>query len=112
MPGTVDVWNAKVVRSAMGAMFVHPVLPTTWEAFDVFRAEHGLVLWGADAGGETIAEAGERPERLAVVVGNEGGGMGGEARGRVARVVSIPAPHVESLNVAVAAGILLYALRA
>jgi RNA methyltransferase, TrmH family len=110
MPGTVDVWNAKVVRSAMGAMFVHPVLPTTWDAFDVFRAEHGLVMWGADAGGEPISALRGLPERLAIVVGNEGNGMGAEARGRVERVVSIPAPHVESLNVAVAAGILLYAL--
>jgi TrmH family RNA methyltransferase len=45
------------------------------------------------------------------VVGNEGGGLTAEARGRIERAVALPIADVESLNVAVAAGILLYALR-
>ena len=42
LPGTVDVWNAKVVRSAMGALFYHPALSCTWDAFDAFRARHAI----------------------------------------------------------------------
>jgi TrmH family RNA methyltransferase len=52
------------------------------------------------------------PDRLAVVVSNEGAGLSAHVAGAVQRTVSIPmAVGVESLNVAVAAGIALYALR-
>ena len=47
--------------------------------------------------------------RAAVVVGNEGAGLRAETRAHVGRMVSIPMQgHIESLNVGVAAGILLY----
>ena len=65
----------------------------------------------AAADGEPIDEL-VAPERLAVLVGNEGAGLSPEARARVDRAVALRiAPAVESLNVAVAAGILLYQLR-
>lgn len=52
------------------------------------------------------------PERLALVVGNEGHGLSEAARARVSGLISVPIVGVESLNAGVAAGILLYALRA
>jgi tRNA G18 (ribose-2'-O)-methylase SpoU len=53
------------------------------------------------------------PPRLAIAVGNEGSGLSQAVRTAAARVVSLPiSPAVESLNVAVAAGILLHELRA
>ncbi|HEU4563972.1 MAG TPA: RNA methyltransferase [Gemmatimonadaceae bacterium] len=111
LPGTVDLWNAKVVRSAMGALFHRPVMGTTWEEADAFLAAGGFELWGADGAG-TPLPAREVPARLALAVGNEGSGLTDAARARVARRVAIPiAPDVESLNVAVATGILLYELR-
>jgi TrmH family RNA methyltransferase len=111
LPGTVDLWNAKVVRSAMGAHFRHPALTSTWDELDTFRAAHDVSLWIADAGGESL-DGRPAPARLALVVGNEGGGVSDDARRRADRVVSIPITHaVESLNVAVATGILLHELR-
>ena len=111
LPGTVDLWNAKVVRSAMGALFHHPAFPSTWDALDPFLAERGIALWGAAGDGEPLPGLAP-PERLALAVGNEGRGLTDETRPRLARRVSIPiAPGVESLNVAVAAGILLYSFR-
>jgi RNA methyltransferase, TrmH family len=111
LPGTVDLWNAKVVRSAMGAHFHHPTLSCTWDELDAFRRQRGLALWAADAAGESI-EAVPAPARLALVVGNEGSGLGAEARARADRLVALPiSAAVESLNVAVATGILLYVLR-
>ena len=57
---------------------------------------------------------GARPQgSLAIAVGNEGGGLSPAIRQRAERLVSLPIEQaVESLNVAVAAGILLYTLRA
>lgn len=111
MPGTVDLWNAKVVRSAMGALFHRPAYLSTWAELDTFRSAHRLSLWGADASGEPLGSI-EPPARLALVVGNEGAGLTEEARARLDHVVALPIdPAIESLNVAVATGILLYQLR-
>jgi len=111
MPGTVDVWNGKVVRSAMGALFRHPVLPCRWEALDAFLREREIAFWAADGAGEPFDRP-PVPGALALAVGNEGAGLSAEAAARASRRVAIPiAPESESLNVAVAAGILLYHYR-
>lgn len=113
MPGTVDLWNAKVVRSAMGAQFHHPVLAATWATLDAFVKANDVVLWGADMHGEPLGRNVAPPARLGLVVGNEGAGLSADARQRTARLLSLPmSGAVESLNVAVATGILLYELRA
>jgi 23S rRNA (guanosine2251-2'-O)-methyltransferase len=58
--------------------------------------------------GEPV-DAVELRGRVALVVGNEGGGLREQTRLHVARLVSIPmSGRTESLNVGVAAGILLY----
>ena len=111
LPGTVDLWNAKVVRSAMGASFHFPVLSATWTELDLFRQRHGCALWGADAAGVALDTL-HPPARLALVVGNEGAGLSPDARGRFDALAALPiGSNVESLNVAVATGILLYQLR-
>ncbi|HEY4216274.1 MAG TPA: RNA methyltransferase [Gemmatimonadaceae bacterium] len=111
MPGTVDLWNAKVVRSAMGAHFHHSCLTSTWDELDSFRQQHAVEIWAADAEGELVDRL-TPPARLALVVGNEGAGLSSHARARADRLVALPiSAAVESLNVAVATGILLYELR-
>jgi TrmH family RNA methyltransferase len=111
MPGTVDLWNAKVVRGAMGALFHRPALICTWPEVDTFLAPNAVALWGADAAGTPLDEM-TPPARLAILVGNEGAGLTPEGLARVARRVALPiSSAVESLNVAVATGILLYQLR-
>jgi TrmH family RNA methyltransferase len=113
LPGTVDLWNAKVVRSAMGAHFAHPAFATTWHDLDQWRLAQRVSLWGADARGSDLPDRPiDLPSRLALAVGNEGNGLTPDARSRIERAVALPLVDVESLNVAVAAGILLYTLRA
>ncbi len=111
LPGTVDVWNAKVVRSAVGAHFRLPAIEAPAGDLLAYLDEHGIVLWGTAADG-TPVDAATPPAWLAIAVGNEGAGLSDALRARCSTVVSLPmSPHVESLNVAVAAGITLYALR-
>ena len=111
LPGNVDVWNAKVVRSAMGAHFHHPAFHASWADVHAFLARTSTPLWAADAEGEELTDRG--PERLAIAVGNEGSGLSAAIRSAAQRVISLPiTTMVESLNVAVATGILLYELRA
>ena len=60
LPGTVDLWNAKVVRSAMGAHFFHPALHCTWDELRLFLDGAGMPLWAADARGTPIDSARSR----------------------------------------------------
>lgn len=117
LPGTVDLWNAKVVRSSMGALFVHPVPAASWETVVEFLGTHGIACWAADTEGLVIdsAEAlrpDRLPQRLALAVSNEGAGLSPPVAAHASLKVAIGmAPGIESLNVAVATGILLHALR-
>ena len=111
LPGTVDLWNAKVVRSSMGAIFHHPVLSCTASDLQAFLIRTGSALWAADAGGELLGETAP-PDRLAIAFGNEGKGLSPFITDSADRIVAVPiAPGIESLNVAVSAGIFLHELR-
>ena len=108
LDGTADLRNAKTLRSAMGAVFRHPVAHAhAGECLD-FLAAQRIELWAATMDGESIAAAAV-PNRLALAVGNEGGGLRPELLARAARRVAVPMRQsAESLNAAVAAGILLH----
>ena len=110
LPGTADPWSAKVVRGAAGGHFhIHVTVATLPELLAALGGA-GVPLWAADAGGRPVRSL-PAPDALALAVGNEGAGITPAVRGAAAEVVSLPmAPGVESLNVGVAAGILLYAL--
>jgi len=111
LPGTVDLWNAKVVRSGMGAHFHHICLAGTWDDLDAFRRNRPFDVWAADAAGDPVSRMSAPPARLAIVVGNEGGGLSSAARERANKLVAIPITQpIDSLNVAVATGILLHEL--
>ena len=76
-----------------------------------FLARHDVPLWGTAASGRPVDEL-VPPARFALAVGNEGAGLKTVVRDACAMLVALPmTPGVESLNVAVAAGIALFALR-
>ena len=109
LPGTVDPWNPKSVRAAMGSTFRLPVAQAGWEELAPWLAERGLETLAAVVGGEPLG--GARPRRAALVLGNEGAGVGDQTRARAHRAVGIPLRgRAESLNVAAAGAILLHEL--
>ena len=68
-----------------------------------------MPLWSADSAGEAAGSLAV-PARLALAVGNEGAGLSAEVRALADATVAIRMPgRAESLNVAVAAGVLLHA---
>ncbi|HEX9729042.1 MAG TPA: RNA methyltransferase [Gemmatimonadales bacterium] len=106
--GTADTANPKVVRAAMGATFKFPIVPLSDGEFTTWVAREGIEVWSAATEGTPFARAAV-PDRLAIVVGNEGAGVRPHLRAVASRQVAIPlARGAESLNVAVAAGILLH----
>jgi TrmH family RNA methyltransferase len=109
LPGTVDAWNPKSVRAAMGSTFRLPVVAADWDALSPWLSSGGFLTLAAAAGGEPLPDP--RPTRAALVLGNEGAGISGDTRARADRVVGIPLRgRAESLNVAAAGAILLYEL--
>ena len=109
LPGTVDAWNPKSVRAAMGSTFRLPVAHAGWDALGPWLAARGFQALAAAAGGGPLPEP--RPRRAALVLGNEGAGISAETRARADRAVGIPLRgRAESLNVAAAGAILLYEL--
>src|SRR2546426_2222059 len=117
--GTADPTSPKALRAAMGATFRHPVVSLDDSGFIAWARKHGLTLWASAADGVPLHRALERgvgkggtgqvDGPIAVIVGNEGAGIRPQLNAVAAQRVAIPlAQGAESLNVAVAAGILLY----
>lgn len=106
--GTVSPFNPKTLRAAAGSLFRIPFAHNV----DVSAAraaldEHQAVVYTAmPHGGKPLPETDLR-RRCAVVIGSEAHGVS-DAWRMGASAVSIPSVGVESLNAAVAAGILLY----
>jgi RNA methyltransferase, TrmH family len=112
LKGTADLSNSKVIRAAMGASFRLPAVAATPDELIAWARSHRAEIWVADASGESpgrpsVPGSARRP--IALIVGNEGAGVSPPLETAADRRIAIPlAPGAESLNVAVAAGILLY----
>lgn len=109
LAGAVDVYNPKVVRGAMGAHF-HVPIAAAIDPATAFAAlgTAGFEPWLAVAHKGDVPDAVEPGSRVALVIGGEADGAGRTASTRAARRVTLPTPgRAESLNVAVATGILL-----
>jgi len=106
-PGTVDAHNPKVVRAGMGAHFHLPIISATWAQLGQHLA--GLEVWLAEAReGVPYPKVNWRGPS-ALLIGSEAEGPSAEARQFTDRRVCIPMPgRAESLNAAVAAGILMF----
>ncbi|HHI79647.1 MAG TPA: RNA methyltransferase [Planctomycetes bacterium] len=109
--GSADPFRDKALRGSSGSAFRLPlragIAPAALVA--MLRARGGTLL-GLDAHeGEDLFEADLGPAPRAYVLGGEGAGLPGALADQLDRKLRIPmAPSVESLNVSVAAGIVLF----
>jgi TrmH family RNA methyltransferase len=112
-PGTADAFNPKVVRAAMGAHFYVPILSRTWDEIAAVLAPIPRVYLAESDGANDYAAV-DWTVPCALIIGGEAEGAGEQARALARITIHIPMPgRAESLNAAVAAGILLFnALRA
>lgn len=108
LSGTADPTNPKALRGSMGALFRLPHAQATPEEFLVWVAAKKIDLWNTTMDGAPVSTA-RRHGPIALLLGNEGAGVRPELAAQAGHSVSVPLKQgVESLNVAVAAGILLY----
>ncbi len=101
-----------VLKTSAGASLHVPVavVANLAQAMKVCK-EEGFWVYGAALEGE-LPQEGQFDGRVALVLGSEGRGLRRLVRERCDALVRIPtAGHVDSLNVSVAAGVLLYEVR-
>jgi TrmH family RNA methyltransferase len=110
----VDPFDPKTVRSTMGSIFAVPFarVKAAVELLQQLQAL-GFGLIGADTGRGSIAwQSGTLSGSVALILGNEARGLSGELRPAITSYVNLPQyGHAESLNVAVAGGVLMYEWR-
>ncbi len=107
---SVDMYNPKVIRSTMGAIFRMP----HFYAEDFFGElamlkEHGATLYAAHLAGTGYYDEPEYSGRSVILIGNEANGLSEEAAKEADCLVKIPMEgRAESLNAAVATALFVY----
>ena len=108
--GSVDLYNPKVIRSTMGCIFrmPHLVVASADELLPELRAA-GITTYAAHLRGSISHFEGDYTGGTAFFIGNESRGLSDELSGKLDVLMKIPmSGKVESLNAAMAAGILMY----
>lgn len=107
--GCADAYNPKVVRATQGSLFHVPVIKANLAAFiDALD----IPVYGTALEGGISFEQVAKSDTFALLVGNEGQGVAKELLAKTTKNLYIPIyGKSESLNVGIAAGILLYYLR-
>ncbi len=104
-----DPFSPKCVRASMSGVFHVKIMQGSREK--VLSVLGDIPLIAADMRGENVFSF-VPPPKFVLAVGNEGNGLSDEVRERATHTVRIPMESTaESLNVAVSAGIIMYALR-
>ncbi len=106
-PGSVDPYNPKVARGSMGAILRLPIRAAMWEEIAALAA--GLDVWLAAARNGVAYTAVDWRRPSALLIGGEAHGAGAAAERLATGRVTIPMrDETESLNAALAAGILVF----
>ncbi|WP_026524453.1 TrmH family RNA methyltransferase [Butyrivibrio sp. MB2005] len=106
-----DVYNPKVVRSTMGAIFRMPFIyvDSIPETVKALEKEHGVITYAAHLKGTKNYDEIDYHGPCAFMIGNEGNGLTKEAADAASEYVLIPMlGKVESMNAAVSAAVLTF----
>lgn len=107
---TADVYNPKVIRSTMGAIYRVPVVYTDDLGASIRQLKRGgYGILAAHLKGESDYWDEDFPGRCGILIGNEGNGLSDEIAAMADKLIKIPmSGKVESLNAAVAAALMMY----
>ena len=107
--GCCDIYNPKVIRSSQGAIFkLNFVNVNIVEFLDTLN---DYDVYGTSVINGIELDKVEKNEKIAVILGNEGNGISDEVFAKLNKNIYIPMENTESLNVAIAASIIMYKLR-
>lgn len=109
--GTVDLYNDKVIRATQGSLFHIPIIHSDLlEEIEILK-EKGFSIWATALQHSEVFTEIPNPKKTALILGNEGAGIHEDILQVADSIVKIPIyGKAESLNVSIAAGILMYHL--
>jgi TrmH family RNA methyltransferase len=108
LKGTVSPYNPKCLRASAGSAFRLPLVPSIDPTLLMAALEQkNIHMFAAMPRAKLLATGADLRQRCAIVIGSEGRGVS-ERLSEKATALRIPTSSVESLNAAVAAGVLLY----
>ena len=112
LDGGVDPYHPSAIRAGMGATFRIPVAAAAWSPFAAWAHAGGYHIYGTSAHGRTdYRHAGVYTAPLILLLGSEREGLSAEQVAVCDDLLRLPMHgHVRSLNLAVAAGVFLYAI--
>lgn len=109
-PGA-DPYDPAALRASMGAAFGLSLARATWDELAAWRATTGAYLVGTSDQAPTGFQAITYPQPLVLLMGSERQGLSATQQAACDLVVSIPMRgRADSLNLAVATGVMLYEL--
>jgi TrmH family RNA methyltransferase len=101
---SVDIYNEKVISATKGAIFALPVIKN-----DLKDIKNGHQIIASTLSEKSISlEDAKAKKPFILVLGNESHGISNEVVEQADMLVKIPIQTMESLNVSIAAGILMY----
>lgn len=108
-PNTVDLYNEKVIRSTQGAMFKIPIIKANLqEVIKMLKKEKVFCIGTALTNAKDVKHI-TKKDKFAICLGNEAKGISKEVLDNMDENVKIAMNNdVESLNVSIAAGIIMY----
>ncbi len=108
-PNTVDLYNEKVIRSTQGVMFKIPIIKANLqEVIKLLKKEKVFCIGTALTNAKDVKHI-TKKDKFAICLGNEAKGISKEVLDSMDENVRIAMKNdVESLNVSIAAGIIMY----
>ena len=104
LDNTVDIYNDKVLRSTQGAIFKLSIIESN--AMEFMNEHPSHTVYGTSMSGQALKEL-NFPEKVILILGNEGAGVKKELLGRAHHNITIKTKDVDSLNVGVAGSIIM-----
>ncbi len=109
LDGGVELYHPTVIRSSMGTIFWKPIVQTSFDEFKEWAHAKGYQLVGTSAHGTVDYQTFKPASPFVLVLGNEQKGLSAEQTKACDVTISLPMRgRVSSLNLAVAAGVLMY----
>ena len=109
LDGGADPYHPNSVRASMGALFWKPIASASFAEFAPWAHKHGYHLYGMSAHGSVDYRTVVYNRPMILLLGSEQKGLSPEQIAACEQVVCLPMQgRVTSLNLAVAAGVMLY----
>ena len=109
LDGGADPYHPNAVRASLGALFHLPVVSANFDEFSVWATQNSYNLVGASAKASVDYRAADYKRPLILLLGSEQKGLSPEQAAVCSQMIRLPMQgKVSSLNLAVAAGVMLY----